>query len=216
MNFIFKSSYTKTMALMLFIVVSLQIQYAQADENNVNGLYTSNDNLINLEIAQKKIKKNRPFNFESIDDPIVKAQIDMENVETLDFLEKAAIQGNPQAQFFRGEFYRLGLYGSKKDRKQGILWLEKSAGNDYALAQYTLGSLYQSDYPTSNNPVIKKDFEKSIYWLERSAKNGYSKAQLQLSVIYYNGEGVPKNLTKAKYWSKMHSDNINTYNSSNH
>ena len=48
MNFIFKSSYTKTMALMLFIVVSLQIQYAQADENNVNGLYTSNDNLINF------------------------------------------------------------------------------------------------------------------------------------------------------------------------
>lgn len=58
--------------------------------------------------------------------------------------------------------------------------------------------------PTTSKPgeggrqLCEKDMKKSLGYLERAAQGGHSKAQLYLHQMYKNGDGVEKDLAKAK------------------
>ena len=41
---------------------------------------------------------------------------------------------------------------------------------------------------------------KAVYWYKKSADQGNPISQYQLAVIYENGDGVPKNLEKSRYY----------------
>ncbi len=78
--------------------------------------------------------------------------------------------------------------------QQGIALLEAAARSNLPIAQFTLGSLYQ----TGIN--VKADQATAIRWFEKAARNGNSDAQYALGWIYFNGEGVVKNLPQAYHW----------------
>ena len=101
--------------------------------------------------------------------------------------------GVPEAQFNLGEKYRNGSKGIPKDHAKAFYWIRKAADQGYALAQATLGYLYQNGYGTDKDP------EKAFY-LSNSAERGVTWAQNALGDCYYFGEGVTQDFKTAVEW----------------
>ena len=99
---------------------------------------------------------------------------------------KAAIAGDPDAQFNLGQAYKLGR-GVPVDMPMAESWYRKAAlqghpqaGDNYGLA------LFQDDKRTEAVP-----------WLEKSVARGEPRAQLVLGTMLFNGDGVQRNWVRA-------------------
>ncbi len=114
--------------------------------------------------------------------------------QSSDDLELQARNGVPEAQFALGEKYRNGSKGIPKDHAKAFYWIRKAADQGYALAQATLGYLYQNGYGTDKDP------EKAFYLYQLSAEKGVTWAQNALGDCYYFGEGVTQDFKTAVEW----------------
>ncbi len=59
--------------------------------------------------------------------------------DALIWLEKAAEQGNINAQFQCSRIYDKGVGGTEKDKAKALMWLEKAAEQGNAQAQFQIG-----------------------------------------------------------------------------
>ncbi|MCQ2974792.1 MAG: AarF/UbiB family protein [Bacteroidales bacterium] len=111
-------------------------------------------------------------------------------------LTKSAGLGNPMAQFLLSERYKSGT-GVKRDARNRLFWLFKSAEQGYSYAQKFLGIFYSLD------PVFKND-EKAFEWAYRSAKQGNIYCYSDLGAHYSYGKGVVRDLDKAiEFFTKV-------------
>ncbi len=90
--------------------------------------------------------------------------------------EKAARQGDAEAQFKYGE-------GVPRSEERAAYWYSKAAENGLLLAQYTLGLMYRQ------GRGVPKDDKLAAYWLPQVADRGFAVAQLNLGIMYLRGEG---------------------------
>ena len=63
--------------------------------------------------------------------------------------------------------------------KRAVYWIEKSAQQGDAKAQFVLGSMYFL------GDVVSKDDKKTFYWYKKSEEQGDAEAQFNLGVMYY-------------------------------
>jgi TPR repeat protein len=143
----------------------------------------------------------------------------------LDRLTQLANSGDAEAELIVGLKYMNG--GSDTSAAQ---WLERAANGHEAVAQYTLGSLYERGIGVGKNPAeavkwyqqaadqgnrkamyrlgiayaqgtgVDIDYSKSAEWFEKAANAGLVDAQFNLAVLYERGEGVPQSLLDAYKW----------------
>jgi TPR repeat protein len=73
--------------------------------------------------------------------------------------------------------------------------LQKLAAQGDADAQWQLGVRYHS----GETP----DDAKAVQWFQRAAEQGNVAAQSALGAYYWSGRGVPKDLSKAYFWSTV-------------
>jgi TPR repeat protein len=122
-------------------------------------------------------------------------------VKAVEKFKVAAKQGDADAQF--------GVYGALSDldriyacnyvtkpeiEKEAQYWLAKAAENGHAEAQFCFGLTYSYD-----NGIVPKDTKLAVYWLTKSAEQGNVEARYHLGMCYYNGDGVPRDVEKAKH-----------------
>jgi TPR repeat protein len=101
----------------------------------------------------------------------------------------AAKQGNAEAQ------YRLGVELARAESYQdALVWLTKSATQDYVLAQVLLGDLYLS------GKQIPVDYAEALMWLTKAGAHGNVDAEAYLGYMYENGYGVTPDETVALSW----------------
>jgi TPR repeat protein len=112
------------------------------------------------------------------------------NKDSFEELQKAADQGDAEAQVALGAFY-AGGGGVAKDSGKAAEWYKKAADQGYAKAQFLLGWYYN----IGNG--VAQDFTKAIEWYKKAADQGYAEAQLALGVCYAEGDGVTRDSTKA-------------------
>ena len=84
------------------------------------------------------------------------------------WVEKAAEQGDPNAQFNLGAMHHLGEGGLPLSKEKARLLYEKAAEQGYANAQYNLGCMHYNG--EGGLPVSK---ERAPLWLKRAAEQGY-------------------------------------------
>ena len=113
--------------------------------------------------------------------------------DSFNWTQKAAAQGNPEAQGDLGYMYHDGL-GVTKDDAQAIAWLQKAVNQDNAEAENSLGTLYAS------GSGVPKDYAKAISLFQKAAKNEYSLAPGNLGDMYYFGRGISKDYYQAFNW----------------
>lgn len=82
----------------------------------------------------------------------------------------------------------------KQDKKESLMWLEKSALSGNSTAQLRIANKYLS------GDFLDKNIHEAFVWLERAAENHNQEAQLQLHACYLIGSGVEKNMTQALAW----------------
>lgn len=111
--------------------------------------------------------------------------------------QKAAAQGQPDAQFSLGF---LLLYGGgegpdavNSDPAAGLPWLEKAAAQGHASAEYFLGYLYWSGI------VVPFDPQKALQYTIPAADQGRVDAQYQAGMILSRQPGV-QNAIEAYKW----------------
>lgn len=88
--------------------------------------------------------------------------------------QKAAEQGNAEAQYSVGTFYKYGGGGVKKDLTKAAYWYRKAAEQGNFGGQYRLGECYQF------GKGVKKDSAKAVYWYRKAAAQGLYVAEKKL------------------------------------
>lgn len=111
----------------------------------------------------------------------------------LNWFQKAANQGDVEAQTSLGSMYGKGL-GTKQDDKLSFEWHLKAAKNGKITAQRNVGTKYY------NGVGVKQDYKQAFYWFQKAAEQGDEKSQYYLGYLYHKGEGTIKDLVMAKKW----------------
>lgn len=97
-----------------------------------------------------------------------------------------AEEGDPIAQHSLGVRYR-----SEGNYTQAIEWLQKSAAQNNAQAQYDLAQLYL------DCEEVEQDLDLAFSWLQKSADLGNPAAFMDLGYMYKYGLGVEEDYSKA-------------------
>jgi TPR repeat protein len=119
--------------------------------------------------------------------------------EEVERYQKAAVQGDANAQNYLGRMYISGR-GVPKDEYKAVEWFRKSAEQGFANAQNNLGNMY-----CDGRGVLKDDRE-AIGWYQKAADQGYAPAQNSLGRMYQDGRGVPQNEREAMEWYRKAAD----------
>jgi len=97
-----------------------------------------------------------------------------------------AAAGDPDAQFNLGQAYKLGR-GVPADQAQAVEWFRKAAAQNHPQAtdNYAL-ALFQDSKKADALP-----------WLEKSVARDEKRTELVLGTMLFNGDGVPRDWTRA-------------------
>jgi len=125
---------------------------------------------------------------------------DSEKQKSIPLFNKAAEQGQVNAQLMLGVLYLQEKYGLRANEHKGFEWIERAALSGDRRAQYGLGNMY------SSGKGVAKDQAKSVEWYLKAAEQGEVNAQYMLGDMYSSGKGVVKNLSKAVEWYSKSGD----------
>ncbi len=113
--------------------------------------------------------------------------------KAVEYWNKAAEQGNPQAQNSLGWCYFSGK-GGEKNTTKAVEWFRKAIEQGHVEAQNNLGGCYEE------GEGVEKDLLKAFEWFRKAAEQGNAGAQFNLGRYYHSGMGIPMNKEKAIYW----------------
>ncbi len=107
-------------------------------------------------------------------------------------LQEKAQQGDIEAQYELGLMYQGGRGVSQNDTR-AMAWLQKAAEAGHDKAQYALALLLRKNEAGGDLPV-------SLRWQEQAAQKGNTEAQYGLGLMYANGQYVPQDQERARFW----------------
>ena len=110
----------------------------------------------------------------------------------MQWLRKAALHGNVDAQLLLGNIYEYGLHGDnpaqsvKKDLARAKAMYSLAAQSGMPTAQYRLANMYTSGLfnPTNNHRIEAKQLKIAYRLYSDAAKAGSEKAQVYLGYLY--------------------------------
>jgi len=85
------------------------------------------------------------------------------------YANRAAINGNPKAQFDVAIMYAMGK-GVQKNERMAFNWFHKSARNNNALAKHYMGLSF------FEGRGVRKQMHLAKYWFKLASKQGYRKS----------------------------------------
>lgn len=100
---------------------------------------------------------------------------------------KSADSGDPEAQYQAGLAYKKS--SDNADLQRAFDLISKSANQEYAQAQFTLGEMYEK------GDFVRQDYDQAIKWYEKAASHNILQANTCLGDIYYN---VKRDYVKAR------------------
>jgi TPR repeat protein len=118
-------------------------------------------------------------------------------------LEKAAHEGDAEAQFEAGNFFTSKSVSSQKesgDNRRAFAWYRKAAMQGHANAQYRLALAY------ADGVGVRADSIQAADSFKKAAEQGNPWAQFRLGQCYKNGDGVAANLETAISWFQKAAD----------
>lgn len=110
--------------------------------------------------------------------------------EAFKWFKKAAEADDTIANMYCAAAYLYG-YGVKKSPEAAKKYYIAAAKNGNAIAQYTLAEHFLESRQAQNKKM-------GVIWLTKAAEQGNFNAQIKLAELYVNGQGVTKDLAKAK------------------
>jgi clan AA aspartic protease (TIGR02281 family) len=112
-------------------------------------------------------------------------------------LRPLAERGDADAQVLVGDMYQHGGNGVQQSPVQAALWYRKAAEQGDAIAQNSLGLMYES------GEGVPQNYAEAMKWQLMAAKQGNGAAQHAMSGFYHFGWGVPQNYILAYMWMSV-------------
>ena len=109
------------------------------------------------------------------------------------WLEKAAIQGQPVAEYRLGTLYERGQ-GVTANAALAVKWYLAAANQGNRKAMHNLAVAY------AEGSAGPKDTTEAARWFAQAAALGLSDSQFNLAVLYERGDGVPQSLVDSYKW----------------
>lgn len=128
-----------------------------------------------------------------------------DNGKAKEYCFKAAERGHVVAQNFAIQW---SMRRNDDTSDSVMYWLRKAAEQGEKQALFNLGISYHRGDIDGTASV-----QKSNELFRQSAEFGYLPAYTRMAQIYYNGEGVEKNNTIAKYWAMLEYSNMSEHES---
>ena len=119
--------------------------------------------------------------------------VEIDDEQAAYWFERAATQGDKQAQFNLGNLYIAGQ-GVPQDERRAAFWFVQAAQQGDVEAQFNLGNLY------FHGNGVTQDDRRAVRWFEKAAQQGYAKAQCNLAMMYERGRGVVQDAEQAAEW----------------
>ncbi len=131
--------------------------------------------------------------------------------QSIAWYEKAAAQGDMEAEYALALAYLRGDEGVAKDGAKAASYFQKVDAHDWDLddaddrslvgsqieAKYRLGLIYRE------GTGVKKDLAEAARWFALGARSRSGQGCYLLGQAYENGEGVPKDKRQAYFWYAM-------------
>ena len=158
-------------------------------DNEITTAINNQAPIVPFQVDDSKISDNLSLDFMLkksqwvLGYPDREKQLDNLIVSVCRFLGVDAIQENPTdpfEQLKRGTALEYGTNGLLKDRKEAMLWLEKSAESGNIMAMYELYKFYAN----SEDDNEYTDYDKATSNLIMAADKGLAEAQYDLGVHY--------------------------------
>jgi TPR repeat protein len=115
-------------------------------------------------------------------------------VEAMQWYQKAAAQGNADAQIAIGHLYANGR-GVTRDPGQAMQWYQKAAAQGNAEAQYHMGTFYELGLLG-----VTQDYGQAMQWFQKAAAQGHALALREIGQFYADGRGVTQDYGQAVQW----------------
>jgi TPR repeat protein len=113
--------------------------------------------------------------------------------KAIQFLQMAASNGSPVAQFDLAELYNDGSGGMTVDKVRACQLFEKAAGQGYVKAMHNVGYCYQL------GTGGKKDDSRAIEYYTKAAEGGSTRSQRNLGILF----GQLGQAEKAYFWLRV-------------
>ncbi len=108
--------------------------------------------------------------------------------------QKAAEQGNANAQSALGTLYNSGRLG-EPDHAKALRWYQAAAKQGNPLAEYNIGYMHYAGHG------LPRDDREALRWIGKAAAKGFDIAQTTLGRLLYDGHGlIQKNHPEAFRW----------------
>jgi TPR repeat protein len=112
----------------------------------------------------------------------------------LDDLNRQAAAGDLQAQYQLGR--QLLVAGSAGERQKGLQWIERSAEQGYAEAQYRLVTYYENKVH-----IMRDNPSRGVALLQSAAEQNHLRAMGTLALAYEKGRyGLAQDYQQSQYW----------------
>lgn len=175
-----KSNETRTVYLTVikynedYLISDFEVEGYKPEENNI-----SDEDEIDIDDVSKgqKLIDSRKYN------------------EALNYLMKAADDGNSEAMFTIGRLYEDGL-GVNKSYSDALSWYKKAAELSNPNAIFYMGYYYEQGLGGPQN------YTEALKWYKKAADLGNEVAMHNIGIMYLNGSGVEKDRSEAIKWMR--------------
>ncbi|KAF9922884.1 hypothetical protein FBU30_006981 [Linnemannia zychae] len=120
-------------------------------------------------------------------------QDNLQSPQTAGWCLRVDSQGHRRTRYYLGVMYHKGQ-GVAQDYSQAMIWYQKSAELELAIAQRSIGAMYLKGQGTP------KDYSLALKWFLKAAKQGDAEAEHSIGSLCENGRGVPKDHSEAMKW----------------
>lgn len=122
-----------------------------------------------------------------------RAGLHVNDAQAARWLERAARQGQPFAQFRLATLYARG-HGVPANPGLALIWYEAAARQGNRKAMHNLAVAY------AQGSGVAVDYQRAARWFAAAAHLGLRPSEFDLAILYERGTGVPKNLESAFTW----------------
>ncbi|MDR3368328.1 MAG: tetratricopeptide repeat protein [Rhodoferax sp.] len=113
--------------------------------------------------------------------------------EAVQWTQRSAEQGLPEAQLHLGQLYQQGQ-GLPKSQSKAAEQFGRAAAQGLAEAQYMTGLTYY------RGEGVRRDAKQALHWFSLAAAQGHGNAQLYVGRMYVQGEGVAVDKKMGHKW----------------
>ncbi len=131
---------------------------------------------------------------------VVQAHGQQADTNSIESVKIKAENGDARSQTVLALIYEYGLRGATKDSAGALKWFRKAADQNFAPAQYGMGTC------CANGQGTAKDGMKAVEWYLKAANQNLAVAQYNLGVCYRDGQGVAKDEEEAAIWFRKAAD----------